>query len=52
VSGGYVLRGPGGELDADYASWAVLRLEEVADRSVEEWIAHDRQAVERRSAIR
>jgi len=42
----------GCELDPTYASWAVSRLERVAERDPEVWIARDREQALRRQGIR
>jgi site-specific DNA-methyltransferase (adenine-specific) len=42
----------GCELNAEYNSWAVQRLEKARRMSEEEWIAFDRRNAERRESIR
>ena len=42
----------GCDLNAEYCSWAVMRLEQVPCRSVEEWMEMDRRTASRRESIR
>ena len=45
-------RWAGCELNPEYCSWAVMRLESVPKRSVEEWVELDRTTARRRESIR
>lgn len=40
------------DINKTYLSWAVVRLESVVPKSVDEWIAEDRENVKRRDGIR
>ncbi len=42
----------GCELNPEYCSWAVIRLEGIARRSIEEWLEFDRATARRRESIR
>ena len=42
----------GCDAEAQYCSWAVIRLEQVANRSVQEWVEFDRSIAKRRESIR
>ena len=42
----------GCDMNAEYCSWAAIRLEQVPSRTVEEWIDMDRQNAARRESIR
>lgn len=42
----------GCELNREYCSWAVLRLERIPQRSVSDWIEFDRVTAQRRESIR
>ncbi len=45
-------RWEGCETNQEYCSWAVLRLEDIPKRSIEEWVELDRANMERRQSIR
>ena len=45
-------RWEGCEISAEYCSWASLRLEAIARKSVNEWIEFDRRNIQRRQSIR
>jgi site-specific DNA-methyltransferase (adenine-specific) len=42
----------GCEMNAEYNSWAIDRIDTVAHRSVDEWIDYDKQTANRRESIR
>jgi site-specific DNA-methyltransferase (adenine-specific) len=42
----------GCEINTEYCSWAVMRLERVPERSIQEWVEFDRATAQRREAIR
>jgi site-specific DNA-methyltransferase (adenine-specific) len=42
----------GCDLDPQYNTWAIERLEKIQHMTKEEWIAHDRKVAQRREAIR
>ena len=42
----------GCDMNAEYCSWAAIRLEQVPRRTVEEWIDMDRQNAVRRENVR
>lgn len=45
-------RWAGCEISEEYSTWAVARLENIEDRSIEDWIEMDRAGRERRESIR
>ena len=42
----------GCEMNAEYNSWAIHRIDHIVIRTVDQWIAFDRENRERREAIR